>query len=286
MTGILATMSGKSLEYLQKNTPSMANNLAKTLNNNGLLMQTANQQGQRLAAQRGLQNSTLGAEASQRAMISAAMPIAQMDTQNQFAAQQAGLDRSHQLTMQGNQNQFVAGQANLDRAHQRGMAQLQGDINYNNQSRLNQAQNQFAAQQAGLDRSHQMTMQGNQNQFAAQQAGLDRTHQTNMARLSSELQHNNAMKELGAQVSANTVGKSIDFAMQIANNYDAQIAGILNNTQMTADNKAKAIQQLKESRDSEIKFLGEFMNQIPTRHPAWTSFPELRVPNVMIADKK
>lgn len=237
---------------------SMTQNVANNLNGNSILMNIAQQRGNRMAAQRGLQNSTLGAEASQRAMIDAAMPIAQIDTQNQFTANQAGLDRSHQLTMQRGQQDFTANQANLDRSHQRGLTQLQGEINYNNQSRLNQAQNQFASNQANLDRSHQ----------------------TNMARLNSELQHNNTMKELGSQVSANTIGKSIDFAMQIYNNFDAQIAAVQTNNQMTAENKKKAIDQLLQSRNIQMKFLENFMQNIPTTHQGWTNFPSLKFPTL------
>lgn len=223
--------------------PSMTQSVANNLNSHSLLMKSAQQRGNRMAAQRGLQNSTLGVEASQRAMLDVAMPIAQIDTQNQFTAHQAGLDRSHQLTMQGNQNQFVASQANLDR-------------------------------------SHQLGMQTNQQNFAANQANLDRSHQTNMARLNSELQHNNTMKELGSQVSANTIGKSIDFAMQIYNNFDAQIAAVQTNNQMTAENKKKAIDQLLQSRNIQMKFLENFMQNIPTTHQGWTNFPSLKFPTL------
>ncbi|MDO4697708.1 MAG: hypothetical protein Q4A60_03400 [Pasteurellaceae bacterium] len=182
--------------------------------------------------------------------------------------------------MQRSQQDFASTQAGLDRSHQHSLTQLQGNINYNNQSRLNQAQNQFSAQQAGLDRTHQMGMQTAQHNFVSTQAGLDRTHQTNMAKLNSELQHNNAMKELGSQVSANTIGKSIDFSMQIHNNFDAQIAAVQTNTQMTKENKEKAINQLLESRNIQLKFLQDFMQNIPTKHQNWTNFPSLEFPTI------
>ncbi|WP_101774979.1 hypothetical protein [Pasteurella oralis] len=163
---------------------TMAENVAKNLNSNSLLMNSAAAKGERMAASRGLQNSTLGVEASQRAMIDAVMPISQIDTEH---------------------------------AHQRGMAQLT---------------------------------------------------------------HNNAMKELGAQVNANTIGKSIDFAMQITNNFDAQIAAVLNNTQMKEEDKKRAIEQLKASRDSELAFMSKFMQHVPTTHKDWINFPSLNVPTI------
>ncbi|HDR1425302.1 TPA: hypothetical protein QB198_002507 [Pasteurella multocida] len=189
---------------------TMAENVAKNLNSNSLLMNSAAAKGERMAASRGLQNSTLGIEASQRAMIDAAMPIAQVDTANQ-----------HQLNLQRDQQNFTANQANLDREHQK-----------------------------------------------------------DVARLNAGLAHNNAMKELGAQVSANTIGKSIDFTMQITNNFDAQIAAVLNNTQMKEDDKKRAIEQLKASRDSELNFMSRFMQHIPTTQKDWANFPSLGVPTI------
>lgn len=353
---ILGTMSG-ALNKKQPQAPTvsqtpekdnsgtMAGNVANILNSNSLLMRSAAAKGERIAANRGLQNSTLGAEAAQRAMLDAAIPIAAQDTQHQFAASQANLDRGHQKDLaklqadlsysnqsrlNQEQNKFTASQADLDRGHQRGLAQLQADLSYNNQSRLNQEQNRFAASQAGLDREHQTglaklqadlsynnqsRLNDTQNRFAASQADLDRAHQRGLTQLQSDLNysnqsrlnqaqynftasqnaldranqrelanlnHQNEMRNLNAQVAANTIGKSIDFTMQIANNFDAQIAGILNNTNMKADDKEKAINTLKSSRDSEINFVSKFMQGIPTTKQNWSSFPSLGVPSIGI----
>ncbi|KLT48631.1 hypothetical protein [Pasteurella multocida] len=196
----------------QNDQQTMASNVANNLNANSLLMNTAAARGERMAASRGLQNSTLGIEASQRAMIDAAMPIAQVDTANQ----------------------------------------------------------------------HQFNLQRDQQNFTANQANLDREHQKDVARLNAELAHNNAMKELGAQVSANTIGKSIDFMMQITSNFDAQIAAVQNNTQMAEKDKAIAIQNLINSRNSEVSFVTEFFNKIPTAKKDWHYFPSLGVPEVLI----
>ena len=316
---ILGTMSG-ALNKKQPQAPTvsqtpekdnsgtMAGNVANILNSNSLLMRSAAAKGERIAANRGLQNSTVGAEAAQRAMLDAAIPIAAQDTQHQFTASQASLDRGHQKDLaklqadlnysnqsrlNQEQNQFAASQADLDRGHQRGLAQLQADLSYKNQSRLNDAQNQFAASQAALDRTHQRGLtqlqadlnynnQSRLNQaqynFTASQNALDRANQRELANLN----HQNEMRNLNAQVAANTIGKSIDFTMQIANNFDAQIAGILNNTAMKAADKEKAIKTLKSSRDSEINFVSKFMQGIPTTKQNWSSFPSLGVPSIGI----
>lgn len=279
----------------QDNSQTMASNVANILNSNSLLMRSAAAKGERIAANRGLQNSTAGAEAAQRAMLDAAMPIASQDTQNAFTEKQtrlqADLNYQNQSKLNQQQNQFAAEQAGLDRGHQRGMAQLQSDLAYSNQSRLNQAQNKFSAEQAGLDRTQQTNLaklqadlnyqnqsrlNQQQNQFTADQARLDRTHQRDLANIN----HTNNMQRLNAEVSANTIGKSIDFAQQITNNFDAQIAAVLNNTSMKEEDKKKAINMLKESRDSEMNFMSRFMQGIPTTRQNWSSFPNLGVPNV------
>uniref|UniRef100_Q0I4L4 Uncharacterized protein n=1 Tax=Histophilus somni (strain 129Pt) TaxID=205914 RepID=Q0I4L4_HISS1 len=364
--------------------PSMAQNVTNNLNSNSLLMKSAAQKGNRMAAQRGLQNSTIGIESAQRAMLDVAMPIAQQDTQNRFASTQAGLDRTHQTDMArlnaqlshdnamkelsernrfastqagldrthqtdmarlnaqlshdnamkelSERNRFASTQAGLDRTHQTDMARLNAQLSHDNamkelsernrfastqagldrthqtdMARLNaqlshdnamkelSERNRFASTQAGLDRTHQTDMArlnaqlshdnamkelSERNRFASTQAGLDRTHQTDMARLNAQLSHDNAMKELGSQVSANTIGKSIDYAMQITNNFDAQIAGVLNNTQMKEEDKKKAIEQLKASRDTELSFMSKFMQKIPTTQKDWAAFPSLGVPTI------
>ena len=279
----------------QDNSQTMASNVANILNSNSLLMRSAAAKGERIAANRGLQNSTAGAEAAQRAMLDAAMPIASQDTQNAFTEKQtrlqADLNYQNQSRLNQQQNQFAAEGAGLDRGHQRGMAQLQSDLAYSNQSRLNQAQNKFSAEQAGLDRTQQTNLaklqadlnyqnqsrlNQQQNQFTADQARLDRTHQRDLANIN----HTNNMQRLNAEVSANTIGKSIDFAQQITNNFDAQIAAVLNNTSMKEEDKKKAINMLKESRDSEMNFMSRFMQGIPTTRQNWSSFPNLGVPNV------
>jgi len=279
----------------QDNSQTMAGNVANILNSNSLLMRSAAAKGERIAANRGLQNSTAGAEAAQRAMLDAAMPIASQDTQHAFTEKQtrlqADLTYQNQSKLNQQQNQFAASQAELDRGHQRGLTQLQADLNYQNQSRLNQQQNQFTAEQAGLDRTHQRgltqlqadlnyqnqsRLNQQQNQFTADQARLDRTHQRDLANIN----HTNNMQRLNAEVSANTIGKSIDFAQQITNNFDAQIAAVLNNTSMKEEDKKKAINMLKESRDSEMNFMSRFMQGIPTTRQNWSSFPNLGVPNV------
>lgn len=61
------------------NTLNVADEVATITNQNSLAMRSAAANGKRAASSRGLGNSTLGAEAAQRAMVDAALPMAQQN---------------------------------------------------------------------------------------------------------------------------------------------------------------------------------------------------------------
>lgn len=67
--------------------------LNSTLNSNSLLMRVAKSNGQAAATQRGLGNSSIGAEASQRAMVDAALPVAQQNAQQAHQGNQGQIDK-------------------------------------------------------------------------------------------------------------------------------------------------------------------------------------------------
>lgn len=57
----------------------VSDEVSKITNQNSLAMRSAKALGNQAAASRGMQNSTLGAEAAQRAMLDAALPMAQQN---------------------------------------------------------------------------------------------------------------------------------------------------------------------------------------------------------------
>ncbi|HDV5541086.1 hypothetical protein [Vibrio cholerae] len=101
-----------------------------------------------------------------------------------------------------------------------------------------------------------------------------------MAQQNASQEFQQGMQE--SEVSANTIGKYIDYAQQITGNFDAQIAGIMNNTNMNATDKENAINQLKTMRDSQLTFISNLFNKIPTTQKDWASFPNLGVPNITV----
>ncbi|EOX1572997.1 hypothetical protein ACPD0E_001867 [Vibrio cholerae] len=165
---------------------NVADQLSQITASNSLPMRVAAAQGDRAAAARGMQGSSINTEASMRAMVDAALPMAQQNASQNF--------------------------------------------------------------QQGMQDDAQDFQQGMQE----------------------------------SEVSANTIGKYIDYAQQITGNFDAQIAGIMNNTNMNATDKQNAINQLKTMRDSQLTFISNLFNKIPTTQKDWASFPNLGVPNITV----
>lgn len=82
------------------NPLDVADEVGKITNQNSLAMRSARAKGNEVAASRGLQNSSVGAEAAQRAMVDAALPMAQQNVSQRFNADQSDKNREHEKTMQ------------------------------------------------------------------------------------------------------------------------------------------------------------------------------------------
>lgn len=110
-SGINAAATSGTNTTTNYNPLDVSDEVSKITNQNSLAMRSAKSLGNQAAASRGMQNSTLGAEAAQRAMLDAALPMAQQnvsqkqqtalqdDAQN-FTSQQNALDRQHQTSLQ------------------------------------------------------------------------------------------------------------------------------------------------------------------------------------------
>lgn len=105
-------------------------------------------------AERGLNNSSIGVQAGEEAVIRTALPIAQQDAQT-YATQD--------LTNQNDVNTFA----------QQGLAQSYTDFN-------NDKSNAFTAGENQLSRESQRTLQNDQNLFTSGESALDRTQKTEL----------------------------------------------------------------------------------------------------------
>ncbi|MFL9806357.1 hypothetical protein AB6D40_022900 [Vibrio cyclitrophicus] len=104
-----ATKADRPVQTQEQKTSdpmNVADEVANITSQNSLAMRSAKAMGNQHAASRGMQNSTLGAEAAQRAMVSAALPMAQQN-----------VSQRHAESMQSANNAFTASQNALGREH-------------------------------------------------------------------------------------------------------------------------------------------------------------------------
>ncbi len=147
------------------NSANVNDQLGATLNQGGLLMRIAQSNGQGMASQRGLGNSTIGIDAAQRAMVDAALPIAQQNAQ-----------QTHQRVMQDDDQSFTAGQSDLDRKQQ---LTMQGN-DFTNQSKLNQQQSQLQEKRDQLLHQQQLGTLDKQGQIELKQLDAQFKNQTSI----------------------------------------------------------------------------------------------------------
>ena len=173
-------MAGTLLNSTTFNETNANDQLNATLNQDGLLMRMAKTKGQQAAGSRGLMNSSIGIEASQRAMVDAAMPTSQQNTQ--FAQNKALNQQNADLTAQRDATQQQYNKENM--ATQFGYS-----------TKLNDQQNTFTASQNALDRAQQVNLQNDAQDFTASQSDLDRNQQIKL----QQLQYQNQLGILDAR---------------------------------------------------------------------------------------
>ena len=207
----------------------------KTISQDGLLMRMAKAKGEQYAAGRGLSNSSIGAEASQRAIVDAALPIASQNAGQAWKSDENRIDRSHQLTMQG--NQF---------GHEKGMAELQ----YKNSLGLLDAQGKQELAQLEAQFKNQSELNNQQNTFSAGQSALDRQQQTNLTNLNFQNQSalNNQQNTYTTQRDSTLFGydqnnKATDFANSLKTMSEQQKNDLAKLNNQNAQQTALAAQQ-------------------------------------------
>ena len=224
-------MAGTLLNSTTFTNTNANDQLNATLNKNSLLMRMAKTKGQQAAGSRGLMNSSIGSEASMRAMVDAATPIAQQNTQfaqsRNLNQQQADLTAERDATQQQYNKDNMAAQ-------------------FGYSTKLNDQQNTFTASQSALDRAQQVKLQDDQQSFTAGQSELDRAQQIKM----QDLQYKNQLGLLDAQ------GKQELAQMQAQFGYNTQLNNQQNQFTTQRDYTLFGYDQQNKAQD--------FRNQLQT----------------------
>ena len=249
----------------------------KTISQDGLLMRMAKANGEQYAAGRGLSNSSIGAEASQRAIVDAALPIASQNAGQAWKSDENRIDRSHQLTMQGNQ---------FD--HEKGMAELQ----YKNQTALNNQQNQATtardATLFGYDQKNKATDFSNSLKTMSEQQKYDLQKLNAQTQASKDLaaqQQQYTLTNTAKQVAANTQGMYLDAINGLTSTFGDQVAAI-NASSMKAADKNNSINSLISAQNSMLKFYQSTYQNMSTIKDDWVNVDVETLPTGSIAQLK
>ena len=260
----------------------------KTISQDGLLMRMAKANGEQYAAGRGLSNSSIGAEASQRAIVDAALPIASQNAGQAWKSDENRIDRSHQLTMQG--NQF---------GHEKGMAELQyknslGLLDAEGQQRLKElgVQNQFTSQRDSTlfkyDQQNKATDFANSLKTMSEQQKYDLQKLNAQTAASKDLaaqQQQYTLTNTAKQVAANTQGMYLDAINGLTSTFGDQVAAIQASA-MKAEDKKTAINSLINSQNAMLKFYQSTYQNMSTIKDDWINVDVQTLPSGTIANVK
>ena len=284
--------------------------LASTINQGGLLMRMAKNQGLQQAGSRGLMNSSIGSEASQRAIVAAAQPLALQNTQfaqnKDINQQQADLTAQRDATQQqynqdnmasqfgystklnDQQNTFTAGQNALDRTQQTSLSNLQ----FQNQTSLNDQQNNATTARDstlfGYDQQNKATDFANSLKTMSEQQKNDlaklnnqNTQQTALAAQQQQYTLTNTAK----QVAANTQGMYLEAINGLTSTFGDQVAAIQASA-MKAEDKKTAINSLINSQNAMLKFYQSTYQNMSTIKDDWINVDVKTLPSGTIANVK
>lgn len=301
-------MAGTLLNSTSFKSTDANDQLNATLNQNGLLMRMAKTKGQQAAGSRGLMNSSIGSEASMRAMVDAATPIAQQNTQfaqtkdvnQQQADLQAERDKTQQGYTQANTQQAADLQAQRDKLlyqQQLGTISAEGDqqlkqmnaqFGYNTQ--LNNQQNQFTTQRDstlfGYDQQNKAQDFRNQLQTMNEQQRLDLQKlnaQTAATKDINAQQQQYALTNTAKQVAANTQGMYLDAINGLTSTFGDQVATIQASAMKAAD-KTNAINSLINSQNAMLKFYQSTYQNMSTIKDDWINVDVQTLPSGTIAN--
>ena len=273
--------------------------LASTINQGGLLMRMAQNKGQQSAAGRGLMNSSIGAEASQRAIVDAALPLSQQNTQfaqtKDINQQQADLTSQrdekqfgYSAKLNDQQNTFTAGQSALDRQQQTNLTNL----NFKNQTALNTQQNQATtardATLFGYDQENKATDFANSLKTMSEQQKYDLQKLNAQTQASKDLaaqQQQYTLTNTAKQVAANTQGMYLEAINGLTSTFGDQVAAIQASA-MKAGDKKTAINSLINSQNAMLKFYQSTYQNMSTIKDDWINVDVQTLPSGTIANVK
>jgi hypothetical protein len=296
---------------------TVSGQLRKLISEDSPVLQQAVGRTKQEAAARGLQNSSIAAQAGTQALISTATPIAQQDAQTHTARTQNNLDTVNRFgaaQQQGDINSRLQTEA---AGQELTRIQKQGDVNatlqaQNNdaemarliqsgthQERLASMEQSFRTTQEALNRGLQLTLADKSFQSQqtlllteyAQRAGLSSQEaQQELTKLNEA--HQNTLEQIAAQAALN---KQQDLAPRLQSQYLAAVSDRMNQASsemssiyqtqgLTAAQQQAAVSVANTRLTNDLSAIRSYYQESPLWDPAWgqstTAQPAAAAPEV------
>lgn len=262
-----------------QNNATVQGQLDSILSSGSPLLSRARADSNAQYAERGLNNSSMGVQAGEEAVIRQALPIAQQDAQtyanqdlenqrsvNQFG--ETGLNQEFTALNQKNQNEFTAGESALDRDYK--TTERIAAEDYNTKERV--ATQDFSNQQRVATQDYSTAERLGQQQFqsAESQAQSDRSLAANKELADQNFLNQKALAELDAQQKLamndiqNLYSREItasQMGAQLFQNHQNAVATVMGNSSLSASQAQATISVLNQSLKDALK-LSSAMNGI------------------------
>jgi len=253
-----------------------AGRLNQMLQSNSPLMQRASTQGQQMANQRGLLNSSMAAGAAQGAMIDRAQPFALQDSSNLMQNQrQDAAAQNEQAMLQSStladsflrnqqfQQEGALNQQGMD--IQAGLAQQQSGLQAQRDAQQFNYESGLVEQQADIQTERDELLFDQDLNRTAQDYGL----RSDILRQEGE----QTLERLYGTSMANAWGVMGNNVTDIVAQAMIEISNIQNNPNIDADDKTEMIGQIQDARDTDVEFQAELFSTFPTTLQNTNIFP-------------
>jgi len=243
----------------------VGNQLNGLLSSDSPYIQLARAQGTQQAASRGLLNSSMAAGTAENAAIAAGLPIAQGNASEIAGVHAANQQAANQFTGENIAANAQTTSAGIQAAAQQATALINAGVAYSGQKQ------QFQEYGMGLGYQYaSLGQQGQQFQQQLQQQGSEFSQNLaqNMAQFQTSTNLNVGEFQQGMAWNQYALGTQLN--SQAQNNYGSAFVSIMNNPNMTADQRSSALANAHDFFQQQ----SQYNAAIPAFVPAWSIDPD------------
>lgn len=265
--------ANKMLSYAKSNAATgsvssnslVQNQLNNVLATDGPLLKRARTDGFASAAERGLNNSSMGVQAGEEAVIRQALQIATPDAQTYGEMDRANLSSAANMAQTGvqqafadynqkKQNAFTTAENNIDRNQKDDLFDRGNEFTASQQDK----QNQFSSGENKAERDFRTAEQDKLNTFNVQRDAMTQGYNLD----SIKAQTAGQIEVAASQLDEKSKGAYLDAASSLQRSYIDQQTAILNNPALKKDIQVtNALNVAKQNFESSVSYLQGLYSQ-------------------------